>query len=114
VDKALRLASMLPRAVADSLDISLAEFHSAAGRLDPWDDREIGALILERVADGDAPEERRARFYREALFRSQWHASEAQAAGEGMWRMQDVKRIEAKLKECPTKPCTVRAGAARP
>jgi len=103
VDKVLRVASMLSRVVADSLDLSLAEFHSAAGRLDPWDDREIGALILERIADGDAPDERRVRFYREALFRAQWHASEAQVAGEGMWRIQDVKRIEAKLKECPTR-----------
>ena len=106
VDTVLRLASMLPRVVASSVDIAFAEFHSAAGRLDPWNDREIGALILERVADGDVPEDRRERLYREASFRARWHASEASSAGDGMWRMKDVQRIESKMTESPTKPST--------
>jgi len=108
VDRVLALAAMLPRVIAETLDMACAEFHSEAGRLDSWEDREIGALILERVADTETSLERKPRLLREALFRARGFASRATAAGEGHWRMRDVDRIEAKMNESRTTSGTVR------
>jgi hypothetical protein len=72
-----------------------------AGRYDYWADRDIGALILEHVADSMTQSVRRAALYRHARYRAEWCAAAATAAGEGMARSRHVEQLAQKLKAEP-------------
>jgi len=75
---------------------AVAEFHNLAGSLPYWQDSDVGALILESVAD-NLPDGRLKEFlYRHALYRAQWCASSATAGGEGMARMLHVNQLQRK------------------
>ena len=100
-----RLAGALPRVLEESLESAIAEFHNFAGRFPYWADCDVGALVLEDVADDMFPGPRRVLLYRNALYRAQWCASAATAGGEGMGRSLHLERVRAKLhaeQSCPT------------
>lgn len=93
-----RLAGALPRVLEESLESAIAEFHNFAGRLPYWGDCDVGALVLEDVADDMLPGPRRALLFRHALYRAEWCASAATAGGEGMARSVHLERVRAKLR----------------
>jgi len=92
-----RFGEILPRVSDDSIESAIAEFHNKAGRLDYWQDRDIGALVLECVADSMQSSNRRCALYRHAMYRAQWCAAGASAGGEGRARSKHVQQIEKKL-----------------
>jgi len=93
-----KFASMIPRLEDSQLDETLAEFHNIAGRFPYWQDSDIGALILESLADEIAPAPLSNRLYKEAMYRARWCTAAATSGGEGLARSIDVKRLSEKLK----------------
>jgi hypothetical protein len=92
-----RLGGAMPRVSGESLESAIAEFHNFAGQFPYWADCDVGALVLEDVADGMPPGPRRALLYRHAMYRAQWCASAATAGSEGIARSRHLERARAKL-----------------
>jgi hypothetical protein len=92
-----RFGEIIPRISNEDLEATIAEFHNWAGRLPYWKDRDIGALVLEQVADSMVPSMRRAALYRHAMYRARWCAAAATAGGEGISRSTHAQQIEKKL-----------------
>jgi hypothetical protein len=99
-----QLAGALPRVSEESLGSAIAEFHNFGGRFPYWADCDVGALVLEDVADDMLPGPRRALLYQNAAYRAQWCASAATAGGEGMARSLHLERVRAKLRAEPAAP----------
>ena|SRR5579871_4079054 len=96
-DYLVRFVEVLPNLLDKSqLESSIAEFHNLAGRLPYWQDYDVGALILESVADSLSDGDEKKLFYRHALYRARWCASCASAGGEGLARMFHVTELQKK------------------
>lgn len=94
----LRYAEIMSQLSSDELEEAFARFHNSAARYDYWCDCDVGALLLERVADGMCVDSTRQRvLYRHAHFRAVWCAQAATSGGEGIARSVHIKRLEAKL-----------------
>ena len=94
----LRYAEIISQLPIDELEEAFARFHNDVARYDYWCDCDVGALLLERVADGvDVDLMRRGILYRHARFRAIWCAQAATFGGEGMARSAHVKQLDAKL-----------------
>ena len=90
-------AAELRDAAPAERDALLKNFHAAAEPLPYAMDSDFGALLLESEAAQCADRAWKATLFGEALHRAQSCAAAATAGGEGLARMQDVRRIEAKL-----------------
>jgi len=77
----------------------ISEFHNCAGRLPYFQDRDIGALILEENADSISDNDLRLFLYTEARLRATWCAQGATAGGEGMARVRHVKELDEKIQK---------------
>lgn len=98
-----RSAEAIPHLLDPSqTEMSLVEFHSLAGRLPFWHDFDVGALILEAVADELPNGQLKEVLYRHALYRAQLCASAATAGGEGLARMMHVNELKAKQEAQPS------------
>jgi hypothetical protein len=95
----IRFAEIIPH-IADTsrIETCVAEFHNQAGRYPYWQDQDIGALILECVADSLADSPLKEYLYKHAQYRAEWCASSATAGGEGLARLGHVRQIEEKRK----------------
>ena len=94
----LRYAEIISQLPIDELEEAFARFHNDAARYDYWCDCDVGALLLERMADGvEVDSMRRSILYRHARFRAIWCAQAATSGGEGMARSAHVKQLDAKL-----------------
>ena len=92
-----RFGESLPRISDQSLEEAFVQFHNWAGRLPYWRDYDVGALVLEHVADSMASSKRRTDVYRHAVYRARWCAATATAGGEGIARSKHIQQLERKL-----------------
>ena len=92
-----RFGEIIPQVSEDLLEATIAEFHNIAGRFPYWQDRDVGALILEHVADSLSSCSRRLVLYRHAKYRAEWCAAAASAGGEGISRSRHIEELEKKL-----------------
>ena len=94
----LRYAEIVSQLPSDELEEALARFHNDAGRYDYWCDCDVGALLLECVADaiGQGGVQKRI-LYRHAHFRAVWCAQTATSGGEGVARSAHVRKLDTKL-----------------
>jgi hypothetical protein len=92
-----RFAEIIPRISDMNLEETIAQFHNWAARLPYWKDRDIGALVLEHVADAMTSNPRRAALYRHAAYRASWYAASATAVAEGILRSKHTQQIKKKL-----------------
>jgi hypothetical protein len=111
-----RHAEIIPHLADKSkTESAVAEFHNLAGSLPYWRDADVGALILESVADGLPDGSLKEFLYRHALYRARWCASAATAGGEGRSRMLHVNHLQIKqeAQQCDTSnPCVPSAHGA--
>ncbi len=92
-----RVGAAIPRIAEQGLESALAQFHNFAGQFPYWADCDLGALILEEVADNMPSGPKRSVLYQHATYRAEWCASAATAGGEGIARSQHLARVRQKL-----------------
>lgn len=93
-----RFAEMLTRTSRDQRRAMMSEFHNCAGRLPYFQDRDIGALILEATADAITDTGLRLFLYTEARLRATWCAQGATAGGEGTARDRHIQELDDKIR----------------
>jgi len=93
-----RLAEIFARTVRDQHRAMMSEFHNGAGRLPYFQDRDIGALILEAAADATTGRDLRVFLYTEAQLRATWCAQGATAGGEGIARARHIQELNEKIR----------------
>lgn len=96
VDLDWHVAALLTLPLAD-LTAALARFDAVLDKLPFENDSDYGALLLENAAAGCAGVGRRRALLEAAVRRGREFARWASAGGEGLARMVDVRRIQAKL-----------------
>ena len=84
---------------ADETDraTAIGAFHELADQLPGVWDTDYGAALLEANGDGCGAPAVRLALYREARKRAERYAACASSGGEGMARMEDVKRLDEKI-----------------
>ena len=90
-------AAQLRDATPAERDALLEKIHAAAEPLPYAADSDFGALLLESAAADCTDRMWKAKLLGAALRRAQACAAAATAGGEGLARMQDVRRIQAEL-----------------
>jgi len=79
----------------------IAQFHDCAGKI-PCDsiaaDCDVGALVLESVADTIEDSDVKWWLYQEALFRAKWCAESGGSGGECYARSKHFKQLNIKIK----------------
>lgn len=83
-------------------EAAIAAFHELADQLPGVWDTDYGSALLEAIGDGCGARDLRLALYREARKRAQHHAACASSGGEGMARMEDVKRLDEKINRAET------------
>ena len=92
-----RFGEIISQVSPESFEATVAEFHNMAGRYDYWADRDVGAMILEQVADSLASSPRRTALYRHAKYRAEWCTASATAGGEAIARSKHIERLADKI-----------------
>jgi len=98
VDHLQKYGSMLPQVVVQQRDSAFAEFHKLADKVPPHENVDVGALILECIADSETRADFRARLYEEAIRRAEWCVSLATTAGEEYPGSRHLERLREKQK----------------
>ena len=93
-----RFAEIFTRTSRDQHRALMSEFHNGAGRLPYFQDKDIGALILEATADAMTDRDLRVFLYSEAKLRATWCAQGASAGGEGMARAHHIQELDDKIR----------------
>ncbi len=78
---------------------TIAKFHDCAGKIPYAADCDVGALVLEAIADGIDDLERKRWLYQESLFRANWCAGSGTSGSECHARSKHVERIRQKVQD---------------